>query len=67
MIEIIGIAIGILLIACIFYFIADCFSEQLYIVIPMMVLGTLCIAVVVVIASVITCHYVNTLGLNIGS
>lgn len=66
MIEIIGIAIGMLLLSSIFFFIADRFSENVFFMIPGVVLGALCIAIVIVLASVVVCHYANTLGLNIG-
>ena len=61
MIEIIAIAICLLMLSCIGFF------EQIFIIIPMIVIGALCIALVIVMASVIVCHYVNTIGLNIGN
>lgn len=67
MIEIIGIAIGMLLMSCICFFIADRFCEHIFIVIPMVVLAALCIAIVIVVIAMIACHYANTLGLNIGN
>ena len=67
MIEIIAIAIGMFLLAGICLFIADRFSDSVFITTPMTALSALCIAIVIVIAAVVICHYCNTLGLNIGN
>ena len=67
MIEIIGIAIGMLLLSGICFFIADRFSESVFIFIPMVVLGAMCIGILIVVTVVVLNYYFVTNGLIIGN
>lgn len=67
MIEIIGIAIGMLLLSGICFFIADRFLEKVFISVPMVFLGAICIGIIIVFTAVIVTHYTDTLVLNVGN